>query len=196
MRRGHFGVPGEEALEKGFHIKLGVWHDACVQVEVVQTVVPAGINHTSCIGTSVTHTHTHTHNKIITWPVWMTVPPHLSLTSCAVVMTEATLPVSTCSRATWAAGWEASSAERAAWARRMLLQARHSWRPPASWERRRSHSIRPMPLQGGDEVIRGRRLLWLESKTIPHMCTMTPCHEGPGVSWQKGLKTWIKKPHY
>lgn len=34
-------IPGEEAFEKGCEIKLWVWHDACVQVEVVQPVVPA-----------------------------------------------------------------------------------------------------------------------------------------------------------
>lgn len=34
-------VPGEEAAEKGFHIKMWVWHDAGVQVETVQPVVPA-----------------------------------------------------------------------------------------------------------------------------------------------------------
>lgn len=34
-------IPGEEAFEKGFYIKLWVGHDACVEVDVVQAVVPA-----------------------------------------------------------------------------------------------------------------------------------------------------------
>lgn len=33
-------IPGEEAPEKGCYIKLWVWHDACVQVEIVQPMVP------------------------------------------------------------------------------------------------------------------------------------------------------------
>lgn len=76
---------------------------------------------------------------------------YLSLTSCAAVMTEEMLLVSICSRATWAMGCEARRAERAACARCMFLQARHSWSPAASCERRRSHSARPMPLQGNME---------------------------------------------
>lgn len=35
-------VPGEEASEKSFYIKLWVWHDACIQVEVIQPLIPAG----------------------------------------------------------------------------------------------------------------------------------------------------------
>lgn len=34
-------APGEETSEKGFHVKMCIWHDACVQVETVQPVVPA-----------------------------------------------------------------------------------------------------------------------------------------------------------
>lgn len=34
-------APGEETSEKGFHVQLWVRHDACVQVETVQPVVPA-----------------------------------------------------------------------------------------------------------------------------------------------------------
>lgn len=34
-------APGEEASEKGLHVQLWVRHDACVQVETVQPVVPA-----------------------------------------------------------------------------------------------------------------------------------------------------------
>lgn len=34
-------APGEETSEKGFPVKMWVWHDACVQVETVQPVVPA-----------------------------------------------------------------------------------------------------------------------------------------------------------
>lgn len=37
-------VPGEEAFEKGSHIKLWVRHDSCVQVEVVQPVIPAVVH--------------------------------------------------------------------------------------------------------------------------------------------------------
>lgn len=131
-------APGEEAFEKGFDIKLRVWHDTCVQVEVVQPVIPAA------------HNPSHKHKAqvcsdsvILLWVL----SSHLSLTSCAAAMTEEMLLVSSCSRATWAAGWEARRAERAAWARRMFLQARHSCRPSVSWERRRSHSARPIPLQ-------------------------------------------------
>lgn len=72
---------------------------------------------------------------------------HLSLISWAAARTDEMLLVSSCSSATWAAGCEASRAERAACARRMFLQARHSCSPSASWERRRSHSARPMPLK-------------------------------------------------
>lgn len=44
-------VPGEEAFVKGYYIKLWVWHDACIQVEVVQPVIPAVDiqSHTYCI---------------------------------------------------------------------------------------------------------------------------------------------------
>lgn len=37
-------APGEEASEEGFHVKMWVWHDACVQVQTVQPVVPAEEN--------------------------------------------------------------------------------------------------------------------------------------------------------
>lgn len=39
-------IPGEEALEEGFHIKLWVGHDACIEIEVVQPVVPVGHTNT------------------------------------------------------------------------------------------------------------------------------------------------------
>lgn len=36
----HWALPGEEPFKKGLYIKLWVWHDACVQVEVIQPVIP------------------------------------------------------------------------------------------------------------------------------------------------------------
>lgn len=53
FRRQPGKLPGEEAFEKGFYIKLGVWHDACIQEEVVQPVVPAAENQTQMCYTVV-----------------------------------------------------------------------------------------------------------------------------------------------
>lgn len=95
----------------------------------------------------------------ISWPV-----SHLSLTSCAAVKTEETLLVSIWSSATWAAGWEASRAKRAAWARCMFRQARQSWRPSESWDRRRSQSARPMPLHR--DMYKCVATLWSETSEV------------------------------
>lgn len=35
-------LPGEQTFKKGHYIKLRVWHNACVQVEAVEPVVPEG----------------------------------------------------------------------------------------------------------------------------------------------------------
>lgn len=199
-------APGEETSEKGFDVKMWIWHDACVQVETVQPVVPAagkqtGSSHRAEAQVAICPTGQgwgeagggtwRKTNKITLilfvlcvvaginliliaklkclsrifcrimfapssdelHPYFQSccIRSYLSLTSCAAAMTEEMLLVSICSRSTWAMGCEARRAERAAFARCMFLQARHSWSPPASCERRRSHSARPMPLQGNPE---------------------------------------------
>ena len=110
-------------IEWCFQISLACWY------QHVSLVGLAPLSHSGCIDS------------------------HLSLTSCAAATTEATLLVSICSRATWAVGWEARRAERAAWARCMFLQARQSCRPSVSCDRRRSHSARPRSLQGGTQEV-------------------------------------------
>lgn len=144
-------LPGEEAFEEGFYIKLRVWHDPCIQVNVVQPVIPADHKLWLCIA--------HKRTPVMIYQVFDLIvmllrsSSHLRLTSRAALMTEEMLLVSICSRATWAVGREARRAERAPSALRMFLQARQSWRPSMSSERRRSHSPRPMPLQGNPYVV-------------------------------------------
>lgn len=170
-------APGEETSEKGFHVKTCIWHDACVQVETVQPAVPAA-------GKQMSSSH-RADAPVKTCPtgqdgggIQMNCicifcrqnsqfhgSSYLSLTSCAAAMTEEMLLVSICSRATWAMGCEARRAERAACARCMFLQARHSWSPPASCERRRSHSARPMPLRGNTQGWNVRQKLGMSLKS-------------------------------
>lgn len=76
---------------------------------------------------------------------------YLVLTSWAAVSTDCTEPTSRCNKSTLALVWEVSRAERAASARCMFLQARHSrsWLSSAS---SLSHKARPMPLQRDREI--------------------------------------------
>lgn len=72
--------------------------------------------------------------------------PYLALISWAAQSTDCVESTSSFRRSTLAWLWERSKAERAASARSMFLQARHSLRPPSS-DSSLSHSARPMPLQ-------------------------------------------------
>lgn len=105
--------------------------------------------------------------------------PHLSLTSWAAWRTERMLPTSSLSTATSDSGWEVSRACRAASALCMFRQARHSW-SWLSWVRRRSHSARPMPLQGGDK--------WHQDKVLIRSRYITGLHLAQGAA--SGISDW------
>lgn len=91
---------------------------------------------------------------------------YLALTSWAAASTDCAEPTSRCSKSTWASGWEVRRAERAASARCMFLQARHSrsWLSSVS---SLSHRAKPMPLQ---KVTDGKKKTQACKQTFPRNC--------------------------